>query len=121
MPTLAILFGIILDALGFYAFFGTGGTHLTALIPSLIGTLMLVCGVLALARPDARKHFMHVAATLGLIGTLGGLGRGLPKLLSTGEWSPAVTASILMGFVSLLFVALCVRSFILARKAMAKA
>ncbi|HEY5792401.1 MAG TPA: hypothetical protein VIS74_03825 [Chthoniobacterales bacterium] len=121
MPLLSIVFGALLDLLGAYGFVSTGGTHYTSLIPSAFGTLLILCGLLALALPSARKHFMHAAATVGLLGTLGGLGMGLPKLsalLAGAAARPsAVVLQILMGVISLVFVALCVRSFILARRA----
>lgn len=120
MPLLSIVFGILLGALGAYAFLSTGGTHYTALIPAGFGAILLICGVIAKVAPGARKHVMHVAALVGLIGVLGGLGRSIPKLISTGEWTTALTMQFTMGVLSLIFVALCVRSFIAARKAMAK-
>jgi len=121
MPLLSIVFGILLDLLGIYGFVSSGGASYTALIPSFFGTLLVVAGVLALAFPPARKHFMHLAATVGLLGAFGGLGMGLPKLgaliAGTAARPQAVTLQIIMGLLSLVFVALCVRSFILARKA----
>ena len=124
MPLLSIVFGVLLDLLGIYGFVSTGGTHYTALIPSIFGTLLVLAGVLALALPKARKHFMHVAAMVGLIGAVGGLGKGLPELgaviAHTADRPNAVILQIIMGVLSLVFVALCVRSFILARKAQAK-
>jgi len=69
---------------------------------------------------------MHVAALVGLLGALGGFGRGIPKLLAgpgvDATISPAVWASLSMGLISLVFLVLCVKSFIdarLARKATA--
>jgi len=124
MPLLSIVFGVLLILLGVYGFVSTGSSHPTALIPAIFGTLLLLPGVLSLALPKARKHFMHVAATVGLLGALGGLGMGLPKLggviADTADRPQAVILQIIMGLLSLVFVALCVRSFILARKAQAK-
>lgn len=121
MPNLAIIFGILLDALGITAFVSTGSTQVTALIPAFIGTPILLCGFLAKAQPGIRKHVMHVAAVFGLLGTLGGLGMGLPKLgallAGTAERPTAVSLQIAMGAISLVFLALCVRSFIVARRA----
>lgn len=94
---------------------------MTALIPLAFGTPILVCGALALAKPGLRKHVMHVAAMFGLLGTLGGLGMGLPKLgavLAGTAPRPVATAlQIVMGVLSLIFLALCVKSFIDARRA----
>lgn len=124
MPLLSIVFGVLLISLGVYGYVSTGSHSVTALIPAAFGALLLLAGALALALPKARKHFMHVAATVGLLGTFGGLGMGLPKLgaviAGTAARPQAVTLQIIMGLLSLVFVALCVRSFILARKAQAK-
>jgi hypothetical protein len=121
MPKLAIIFGLILDLLGVGAFVATGATHYTSLIPSVFGTVILLCGLLAVVRPGIRKHAMHIAATFGLFGTLGGLGMGLPKLglllAGTAARPLAVSMQIAMGVISLIFVALCVKSFIDARRA----
>ena len=121
MPKLAILFGLILDAMGVASFIATGATHFTALIPSIFGTIILLSGILALVRPDLRKHAMHVAAVFGLLGTVGGLGMGLPKIgalmAGTAQRPVAVVMQISMGLIALVFLALCVKSFIDARRA----
>lgn len=121
MPKLAIIFGLILDVLGVASFIATGATHLTALIPSIFGTMIFLSGILAHVRPGLRKHAMHVAAMFGLFGTLGGLGMGLPKigavLAGAAERPVAVVMQIAMGLISLVFLGLCVKSFIDARRA----
>ena len=121
MPNLAIFFGLALDIMGVASFLLTGATHFTALIPALFGTIIFLSGVLAHSKPGIRKHAMHVAALFGLLGTLGGLGMGLPKigalLAGTAERPLATATQIAMGLVSLVFLALCVKSFIDARKA----
>jgi hypothetical protein len=121
MPTLAIVFGLILDALGVGAYLASDAKSVTALIPAFFGTPILICGLLAKFVPGIRKHVMHVAALLGLLGALGGLSMGLPKLgalmAGTLERPMAPILQISMGAVSLVFLALCVKSFIDARRA----
>lgn len=121
MPKLAIIFGLILDILGVASFIATGATHLTALIPSAFGTVIFLAGIVAHIRPGARKHAMHVAALFGLLGALGGLGMGLPKigalLAGTAQRPVAVVMQISMGLIALVFLALCVKWFIDARRA----
>jgi hypothetical protein len=78
MPTLAIVFGIILNAMGFAAFVASGAY--TSLIPAGFGTIIFLSGLISVFIPKIRMHLMHVAALVGLLGTLGGLGMGLPKL-----------------------------------------
>jgi len=119
MPKLTIVFGAILDVIGTVAFVMTGAV--TSLIPSFFGTVILLCGIVALVRPGLRKHVMHVAALFGLLGTAGGLGMGLPKLGTlldgTAQRPMAVSMQLVMGVICLVFVALCVKSFIDARRA----
>jgi len=121
MPTLAIVFGIILDALGFGAYVATGSHSPTALIPAFFGTIIFLCGLLSVFIPKIRMHLMHVAALVGLLGTLGGLGMGLPKLgaliAGTAERPLAAGMQIAMGVLCLVFLVLCVKSFIDARRA----
>jgi hypothetical protein len=121
MPLIAIIFGILLDVLGTSAFLSSGSQAPTALIPAAFGTILLICGVLAKANPGIRKHVMHVAALVGLLGTLGGLGMGLPKLGAvlnhTAARPMAVWVQLGMGVLCLIFLVLCVKSFIDARRA----
>ena len=64
---------------------------------------------------------IHVAVLVGLLGTLGGLGMGLPKLgaliAGTAERPLPAGMKIAMGVVCLVFLELCVKSFIDARRA----
>jgi len=122
MPLLAIIFGLLLDALGVVGFVASGATHLTALIPAIFGTFIFVSGLIAYLKPNLRKHAMHVAALFGLLGTLGGLGMGLPKLFKFMDGTAtrsefAIFVQVGMGVICLVFVVLCVKSFIAARRA----
>jgi hypothetical protein len=122
MANVTIGFGLALAALGLGGYFATGRASLTALIPLALGLLLLLCGVLA--RQEAlRKHAMHAAALLGLLGFVGPM-RVLPQILRLvgGEAIPhraAVLDQLLMMVASGLFLALCIRSFVAARRARA--
>lgn len=119
MPTLAIVFGLILEAMGIGSYFLSETKSVTALIPAFFGTLILLSGIIGAMFHKARMHVMHLAALVGLIGTLGGLGMGLPKvsalLAGTAERPTAVIMQIAMGIVCLVFLGLCVKSFVDAR------
>jgi len=121
MPTLAIIFGIILDAMGFAAWVAAEHKSPTAFIPAVFGTIIFLCGLAAAFAPGLRKHLMHVAAGVSLVGTLGGLGMGLPKLGAlldgTAARPLASGMQIAMGAICLIFLILCVKSFIDARRA----
>ena len=119
MPNLAIVFGVVLDAMGFGAYVATGAK--TALIPCAFGSILFLCGIVAGLQPKLRMHVMHVAALAALVGTVGGLGMGLPKMgaLIAGTLQKPLPAlmQIAMGMLSLIFLVLCVKSFIDARLA----
>ena len=120
MPAVTIAYGALLIALGAGFYFGTGQESVTALIPAFFGLLVVVCGILA-RREHLLKHAMHGAAALGLLAFLGGL-PGLLRafaLLGGGEVARrnAVLEQATMALLSLVFVVLCVKSFIDARRA----
>lgn len=126
MALLSIAYGTILILLGVEGYTNTIGlfnvTELhspTALIPAGFGAVLLVCGLLAI-KPSIRMHVMHVAALVGVLGTLGGLGMGGPKIPAlmngTAERPSAVKLQVTMGVICLLFVVMCVKSFINARR-----
>jgi len=120
MSNVTIAFGVILIALGLAGYVATGQESPTALIPAAFGVLLLICGVLA-RKEHLRKHAMHAAAALGLLGFLG-TARGLVQAFAllgggTVERPAAVTSQAVMAVLSLIFVVLCVKSFIDARRA----
>jgi multisubunit Na+/H+ antiporter MnhF subunit len=120
MPTTTIVTGVLLIVLGLVGFVGTGSEHPTALIPAGFGIALAICGFLAKA-PERKKLFMHIAVTLGLLGFLGTV-MGVVKVvrMAAGETIPrpeAAESQAVMAFITLIFVAICVNSFIKARKA----
>jgi nitrate/nitrite transporter NarK len=60
---------------------------------------------------------MHAAAMVGLIGLLGALGRAIPAIAKGKEIHMAIASQLAMGVLLLIFLVLCIRSFIAARKA----
>lgn len=124
MPRITIVFGALLIVLGLIAYFGMqepGARSVTALIPAFVGLPLLVLGLVAEVKPTTRKHTMHAAAalgTLGLLGTAGGFIKALQWMGGTVPERPAaVRVQAIMFVMSVIFVILCVRSFIAARRA----
>ena len=114
MASTTILFGILLMLLGFVGYAMTR-TSMTALIPSLFGLLLVILGFLA--RSDSiRKHAMHAAAAVALVGCIGAL---IPLLRTSSGVRPAIAvfSQVAMVILTAVFVALCVRSFVAARRA----
>jgi hypothetical protein len=122
MAKVTLAFAVVFIALGLVGFIGTGSVHYTALIPAALGLLLGIFGALSLS-PDAgrRKLFMHINVTLGLLGFLGtimGLIQWFQMLGGAVVKNPPATESkAAMAFLCLVYVILCVRSFIAARKA----
>ena len=110
----AILSGGILIAWSIVTFLLSESRSFTAFIPAIFGALLGVFGLIA-TKESARKHAMHGAAVVGLLGVLGGFGMGLRKIFS--EPGLAAYSQIFLGVVSLIFLIVCIRSFIAARKA----
>lgn len=120
-----IICGVLLTAIGTYGYLNAepkpDGTppSPTALIPAAIGVLLIVCGALAF-RDNLRKHVMHAAAMLGLLGFLGGFMPLIRQAVTGKEINPASPSAISglsMSVICAVFVGLCVKSFRDARKA----
>jgi len=119
LANITIVFGVVLIVLGVGSYFGTNMVSPTALIPAAFGLLLIVFGVLA-KDEKRRKLAMHIAVTVGLLGFLGTI-TGLLKLftmLAGGEVArpTAVVAQSIMAILMLVYVGMCVKSFIDARR-----
>lgn len=121
MPLFTILIGDLLLAVGVVGYVLSSYASWTALIPALFGVVFNLLGGLALAAPKARKHAMHAAcvvALLGVAGTAKGL-LSLPTLLTDSgklERPAAVASQSITAIVCLVFLVVCVNSFIRARR-----
>lgn len=122
MRIITITMSLILVVAGLGFYFISESRSVTALIPSFVGTPLLILGILLYTVSDgARKHVAHTIAALALLGTLAGLGMGIPASLKAmqpeQELGLAAMASLLLGICCLVIVVTAVRSFIAARKA----
>lgn len=112
-------FGVALIVAGAGAFFGTGQSSITALIPAFFGLPLALLGWAA-GREQWRKHAMHAAVAISLLGLLGTI-RALPAFfgLLTGAEIERPVAVVLQGLMVFGFAAhigFGVRSFIEARR-----
>jgi hypothetical protein len=120
MPTTAIAIGVLLiliGVLGYVIGMSSGGGSLTALIPAIFGLVIAGAGFVARSNEGMRKHMMHLAAGVALIGFLVTAARIVPRLGEMDLSSPAALSQITMSLLCLIFVILAVKSFIDARKA----
>jgi len=124
LPTLVC--GTILIALGISGYLlgepnDQGKQPVTALIPAVIGAVLVVCALVVMAKPGLRKHVMHFAAMVGLFGIVGGFMPLYRQLVVKGNpFDPSYTPvrnGFVLSAVCVVFLILCVRSFIAARKA----
>ncbi len=122
MPSTAIFSGVLLILIGIggYAYgMMNGSASLTALIPAVLGLILAALGIVAKGKEELRKHLMHGAIVVGLLGFLATVSSVLkiPVLLAgTAERPAAVVAQSATALVCLVFVVLCVKSFIDARR-----
>jgi hypothetical protein len=122
MAKVTICFGVVLILLGEWGFMTTGSAHPTALIPTWAGFLFVLFGALAHAQDLKRRMlWMHAAVTVALLlflGTIPAIVDEVRMLLGkVFEHPRAVEEKAAMSLLCLLFVLLCVRSFVAARKA----
>lgn len=118
MPTTATLCGAILIVIGLAGYVvGMMGDRAsaTALIPAFIGLLLAVLGLVSQAKENLRKHLMHAAVLVALLGFIATAGRLLSRL-SEISLSPAVLSQAATALVCLAFVILSIRSFAAARR-----
>jgi hypothetical protein len=120
MPKMAILFGVAMVLVSLLPILASGELKSpTALIPAGFGAVLLVCGIVGQAK-SLRKHAMHLAAAVSLLGGLAGSGIGATRLMQLGSENPpnmvAVAAILCWALLSVVFVALSVRTFIQARR-----
>lgn len=121
MAPLSVALGIALIVLGLCGYLLPETKGVTALIPAFFGIAFLLLGGLAF-KENLRKHAMHLAAVLGLIGFIFPAVRAIPKWVAhfsqeQTELSNAVIYQTIMAVLCLVFVILCVNSFIAARRA----
>ncbi|MBA3314163.1 MAG: hypothetical protein M3552_06650 [Planctomycetota bacterium] len=119
MPIAVIVCGVLLVLLGIAGYSVSDAKNpVTALIPAGWGILLIVPGIIAQAKPGLRKHGMHAAAGLALLGLLMAGGR-LAMVLADDK--PDSTLGVLslagMALICGVLLALCIKSFVDARRA----
>ena len=118
MPFTSIICGVLLILVGIvgYAYgMSTGHASPTALIPAIFGLVLALLGIVSRMKDDLRKHLMHAAAAIALIGFILTAGRLVMNLASL-SLSAAVLSQLAMALICLIFVVLAVKSFADARR-----
>lgn len=113
MPKPTLVISVLLIALGVSAFLFSGSR--TALMPAYVGLVLALLGGLAIVFEGGRRHLMHVAAVVAL---LGALAPAAALVIRAAQMSPlALSVNLGMLVLCIVLLALMVRSFIAARKA----
>lgn len=122
MAKVTLVFAVLLVALGLAGYLGTGSLYPTALIPTWIGLALGVFGFLAIS-PDERRRklFMHINVTIALLGFIGSTVeaiRGYVHATSAGlqPGQIALASKVTLAGLLFIYVILCIRSFIAARR-----
>jgi hypothetical protein len=120
MKNLTIISSLLLIALGLFGYFGwqTIGASTqspTALIPTVVGVLMLLGGIIAI-----KRHALgaHISVTFAALGALAALGRLIPQGLKNGfSFQGSNLLLLIMAVICVFYTVMAVRSFIAARSA----
>jgi hypothetical protein len=117
MSSTTIALGIALIVVGLAGYFLTGAVSLTALIPAAFGLVIALLGLIA-RDERRRKHAMHAAVVIALLGFLGSV-RGLLQIGDvfdgTAARPAAIVAQTIMAVLTLGYIVIAVRSFVQAR------
>jgi hypothetical protein len=144
MAKITIGFSIALIVLGVASYVATGMRSMTALIPAMAGLLLMICGMIAL-KPSMRMHAMHGAVLIAVLGFAGSVSGVVNLVRLTTEGAQALTAEqraamnvgddqvvlasgkkirpvasqVQAGMAGLLlpYIAICIKSFVDARRA----
>lgn len=118
MTMLTLGIGVVLIVAGLVAYLTTGAASVTALIPAFVGLLLLIAGLVARSNPAARRHSLHAAMAVALVGVIGSLMNvfQLGTLLAgTAERPGAIVTSTIMFVLLTAYLIVGVRSFVQAR------
>ncbi len=116
MPRLTLIAGGLLLAVGIIGYVATSFASMTALIPSVVGVLLLISGAIAKKNTKLGVHIALVIALLGALGMIMPL-MNLGALFAGESENPgAVISALITVIVLVVYIVLGVRSFIAARR-----
>ena len=117
MENLTIGYGIMMIMWGITVSYLSNSDSFTSYIPSIMGVLMVLPGILTKIQPEKKKLWIHIAVTIGALCALG----GTRFFMAMSDGIGYASGSSLMLFVTgSLYTYLCVQSFKHARKSQAE-
>ena len=118
MASTTIALGVTLIVVGLAGYFLTGMVSVTALIPAFFGLVIALLGVVG-RDERRRKHAIHAAVVVALIGLMGSV-RGLLQIGTvfngTALRPAAVVAQAVMALLTGGYLVMAIRSFMAARR-----
>ena len=117
MENITIIYGIFLVVWGVVVTIFSYSQSITSLIPTILGLAIIILSFFAKKFTNKKKLFMHIVVLIGFIIFLGGLDliRGLIQgNIFVNLW--ASSSKFMMMISGLLFIILCIKSFIFNRK-----
>ena len=118
--SISVIYGAILILFAVFVSSASESKSVTSYIPAILGAPILIFGLLSLLLPAKLKLFMHIGALFGLLVFLGGLSvlgsvfSG--TLIEDNTLSYANFSRLFMSITGAAYLAICVQSFVFARK-----
>ena len=116
MPQLTIVVADVLMVIGLIAYFATGRSSFTALIPAVLGLILLAAGFVSRKNLKLGTHIALGVALLGALGTLMNVAKIGDLIAGTAERPGAIIASLATFVVLVIYLIIGVRSFLAARR-----
>ncbi len=118
MSSLTLTIGGLLTATGIVAYFATGATSFTALIPSVVGVLLLVAGFIARNPTQHRNGIVAatIVAALGVFGSLMNVMQIGDLIAGTSERPTAVLTSTIMFVLLVVYLGAVIGWFVRKRQ-----
>ena len=116
MPRITIGLGVTLIALGVIAYIATAFASWTALIPAILGAIILISGLIGLRNQKIGIHVALVVAVLGILGTAMNVMQLGALIAGEAERPAAVITSTITFVLLIVYVVLGIRSFAAARR-----
>lgn len=116
MPKRTLVLGEVLVVLGLVGYAASGFKSWTALIPSILGAVLVACGLLAQRNPKLGIHLALLVALLGVAGTFMNVLKLGELLQGDAERPLAVVVSTITFVLLAIYIAVGARSFLAARR-----
>ncbi|GAA1821291.1 hypothetical protein [Nesterenkonia flava] len=113
MPRLTFITGGLLVVVGVIAYIVTEFSSWTALIPAIVGAVLLLSGAIALKSLMAG---IHIALLVALLGAIAQLHPIFGNLVGDGDNTAAGVTALITFLVLVVYLILGVRSFLAARR-----